>query len=449
MRKVVFTFIVVAVVLVCALVGFQLVKRRAPRNTVTISSRPAGATIHLDGEGRGITPQTLKLSPGEHTVTLSLEHYAPWQAQVTLDEGEAKRVDASLSFIPYTVALSGEGGATPVWSQDGRLIYYVRSLPAVDGIVQVTLDSLQQKVIASIPGSLLGTHAFSPDRGRVLATSAVDENGELLLTASILSVHEIASGRRIVLSNRNDDPAATYRAAWRPDGKAIVFTRKKVRITDQTSSQGIRPIDTELVMSSPDKAEDQIVYVFAMGEIPTYLAWAPEGPHVVVQTLHGIMRLNVTESTAELLVESPDIVHSAWSPNGDRIAYLVGPSEASLEASIWVIESDGIEDAKQLVSGAISGFQWKPDGRSVLYFADSSTEDGSSCWAVDVETGERTLLADPGILRLRVGDFAVSPDGRRIAFEGEDGNIWLLVLDETREPQGLLDGLSEWWNLLR
>jgi len=449
MRKVVFTFIIVAVVLVCALAGFQLVKRRAPRNTVAISSRPAGATIHLDGEGRGITPQTLTLSPGEHTVTLSLEHYAPWQVQVTLDEGEAKRVDASLSFIPYTVALSEEGGAAPVWSQDGRLIYYVHGLPAVDEIVQVTLDRLQQKVIASIPGSLLGTNAFSPDRGRVLATSAVDEDGELLLTASILSVHEIADGGRVVLSNRNDDPGARYLAAWRPDGKAIVFTHKKVRITDQTSSQGIRPIDTELVMSSPDRAEDQIVYVFPMGEIPTYLAWAPKGPYVVVQTLHGIMRLNVTESTAELLVESPDIVHSAWSPNGEHLAYLVRPSDASLEASIWVIKSDGTEEAKQLVSGAISGFQWKADGRSVLYFTHSSTEDGSSCWAVDVETGERTLLADPGILKQRVGDFAVSPDGRRIAFEGEDGDIWLLVLDEIMEPRGLLDRLSEWWNLLR
>jgi len=146
--------------------------------------------------------------------------------------------------------------------------------------------------------------------------------------------------------------------------------------------------------------------------------------------LHGIMRLNVAESTTDVLIESPGIMHSAWSPNGDRIAYLVEHSDTSLEPSIWVINSDGTEEARQLVSGAISGFQWKSDGRSLLYFTRSHIEEGSSCWSVDVETGERTLLADPGILRQLVGDFAISPDGKKIAFKGEDGNIWLLVLEE-------------------
>jgi hypothetical protein len=34
------------------------------------------------------------------------------------------------------------------------------------------------------------------------------------------------------------------------------------------------------------------------------------------------------------------------------------------------------------------------------------------------------------VLRQNIGNLAVAPDGKRIAFEGEDGNIWVLFLAE-------------------
>jgi hypothetical protein len=47
-----------------------------------------------------------------------------------------------------------------------------------------------------------------------------------------------------------------------------------------------------------------------------------------------------------------------------------------------------------------------------------------------VNTGARQLLVDSTIVTQRVGNLAVSPDGKKIAYEGEDGNLWVLFLGE-------------------
>jgi hypothetical protein len=65
--------------------------------TLTISSRPAGATVILDGRVAGTTPLTMSgVAAGSHAVRLELEGYRTWSMSAQVAAGQSKRVNASL-----------------------------------------------------------------------------------------------------------------------------------------------------------------------------------------------------------------------------------------------------------------------------------------------------------------------------------------------------------------
>jgi hypothetical protein len=69
----------------------------APTNgIVNISSNPAGADVSLDGNFVGNSPATLKLSPGQHTVTLKMAGYTDWTRQISVQSGSEVQLTATL-----------------------------------------------------------------------------------------------------------------------------------------------------------------------------------------------------------------------------------------------------------------------------------------------------------------------------------------------------------------
>jgi hypothetical protein len=63
---------------------------------VIIDSRPAGATVTVDGRRAGVTPLTLTLSAGPHVVTLERVGYRAITQRVVIKGGERTRVAARL-----------------------------------------------------------------------------------------------------------------------------------------------------------------------------------------------------------------------------------------------------------------------------------------------------------------------------------------------------------------
>jgi PEGA domain/Protein kinase domain len=62
-----------------------------------VESRPAGASVYLDGRLVGVTPLSLPAVPaGDHTIRLQLDGYQPWASSVQVSSAEANRVTASL-----------------------------------------------------------------------------------------------------------------------------------------------------------------------------------------------------------------------------------------------------------------------------------------------------------------------------------------------------------------
>lgn len=69
-------------------------------NSVPVKSTPDGADITVDGKYVGSTPSTLRLSTGDHTITVELAGFKTWQRAVTVSSGGEVTINAILEKIP-------------------------------------------------------------------------------------------------------------------------------------------------------------------------------------------------------------------------------------------------------------------------------------------------------------------------------------------------------------
>jgi hypothetical protein len=82
-------------------------------STVTVASSPSGATVYLDGRRSGavgVTPATLDVPPGSHTVTVEHPGYEAYEKSIEVKFGRAALVDAHLA----PVARGSSSGAVVV-----------------------------------------------------------------------------------------------------------------------------------------------------------------------------------------------------------------------------------------------------------------------------------------------------------------------------------------------
>lgn len=73
--------------------------RGALRGKVTVESSPPGASVLVDGEreARGVTPLTLALEPGTHTIRLTMSNAAPTERTVEVNPDEVETLAVTLA----------------------------------------------------------------------------------------------------------------------------------------------------------------------------------------------------------------------------------------------------------------------------------------------------------------------------------------------------------------
>jgi hypothetical protein len=67
---------------------------------VLIKSDPAGADITIDEKFMGTTQSSIKLSSGEHTITITKAGYKEWKRTITVGQGSEITLDAVMEKIP-------------------------------------------------------------------------------------------------------------------------------------------------------------------------------------------------------------------------------------------------------------------------------------------------------------------------------------------------------------
>jgi dipeptidyl aminopeptidase/acylaminoacyl peptidase len=117
------------------------------------------------------------------------------------------------------------------------------------------------------------------------------------------------------------------------------------------------------------------------------------------------------------------VAEPALSPDGSQVAYSVtvtNVEEDRQQSDLWRVAYDGRERVQLTFTPKHDEWApaWSPDGRSLAFLSDRGDEDATTqVWAMPVGGGEARALTNlPG----GVGDFAWSPDGKRLVVVASD-----------------------------
>lgn len=127
------------------------------------------------------------------------------------------------------------------------------------------------------------------------------------------------------------------------------------------------------------------------------------------------------------------ITSSQISPDGSKVAYSIKharPDKNDYSSAIWVLNSDGSGDPRQLTAGEHrdTSPRWSPDGLTLAFLSDRTGV--NQIYALEISGGEPRQITE---LERGASSFEWSPGCDEIVFLSSEGNG---VDDETRKQEG-------------
>jgi Tol biopolymer transport system component/DNA-binding winged helix-turn-helix (wHTH) protein len=354
------------------------------------------ATADVDASGPHATPDDglsgADSRLGEHPSSVVPAHAAPggeahtrwWQPAIVLAlaglavavwvaRGPSTPVVEARVVKPFTYGPSAQ--LTPAWSPDGQTLAYASDR---DGNFDLYVQALGQPDPTRLTTSAEADWqpAWSPDRRWMAFRSERDGGGLYVMPAS--------GGPERRLTTFGFEPR------WSPDGRRILFS----------SSQFRRPRPRAFIVSVDGTDPKEVLTdVVAEMQAPAF-GWHPDGRLSVSGLVGGVWRF-VTVSL-----------------NGQGAVVSEEPQALATE-----------REALDLILGR---FVWAFDGRSVYF--EGRSFGVRNLWRLAIDP--RTLAWKGPPERLTAGQgvdraLAVSPDGRRLAFEAgaERTRIWAFPID--------------------
>ena len=346
--------------------------------------------------------------------------------------------------------------ASPVWSPDGRALYFVSDRGGPLNLWRVAIDGSGRPAGPPQPATTPALAAVRPSLsrdGRRLAYATMVTEGRV--RAYSLNADGIVEGapewivggpqhwvgarvsrdgRRLALvrwSNQQDlfvmntdgtslrqltgDPSGARCPDWSVDNRSLAFvpflrTERSVLIVDTEAgtTKRIAPVGTGGWLSCP--------------------VWSPDGSKIAIYQgpeQSAVFIFDPMRPWADQQIDRlPDptggpFVPRSWSPNGRFLAGTADGSVATFDLTTRRFE--------RLTPGGIPAAapsEWLPDSNRLVYGGPAS----DSLLVVDVTTKRiRELLsARPDVIR----GFTVSPDGRRLYVTSgpEEGDIWIATI---------------------
>jgi Tol biopolymer transport system component len=283
------------------------------------------------------------------------------------------------------------------------------------------------------PGSLAVSPALSPDGTRIAYLSERD------LLSVDLYLADATTGRVIrKLVNTSVDPHFSSiqfiasAGTWRPDGRQFAFA-------------AISKAVPELVIVDVDKGERVREIPFKdLGEIlnPT---WSPDGRAIAFSAMTGgrtdlfIYDLQAG-TTRRLTADAFADMQPAWSPAGDRIAFVTDRFSTDLprlaagqfDLALIDVATGRVDPVRAFERGKHINPQWAPGGRTLFFLSDVTGV--TNAYALEMSSGRLSRLTnlDAGASGITALSPALSSasDSNRLAFSGyEDGRIGLYLID--------------------
>ena len=132
---------------------------------------------------------------------------------------------------------------------------------------------------------------------------------------------------------------------------------------------------------------------------------------------------------AQITSEGGNIMMTAWSPDGKRLAYTEGDHASVMDA-----------DSQKVITVPVQGWPgWLPDGRLIVSdLFDEGPQDKRVAHVVKVETGEDVAIT---------GTYHTwSPDGAQVAYHaGPTSTLWVADADG-RNPWQIADSIFPAWS---
>ena len=333
---------------------------------------------------------------------------------------------------------------TPVdWSPDAGAILAVRDRGEVSELMAISTADGSTRVLKSAAPAWWIHASYSPD-GRSIALSHEREgrppHGDVFLMT--------ADGRNEVLVAGH--PAEDRLLGWAPDGTRVVF------LSDRSGTWDIWAVR---VSQGKQQGEPQLLKK-DFGYSPSVLGFAPDGScYYSTETSSGRLYNGAIDLETGKVLVSPVPVPTrytsppagpTWSPDGRNLAYVSRRGPAGPGNNILTIRSAETGEERFLSPRLryIEEISWAPNSRSIL--TRGTTEAGSAIYRIDTETsgitklldrghfpklcpdGTTLVLADGSVMKKRdlttgeesefvkvgVSNYALSPDCREVAFQG-------------------------------
>ncbi len=317
---------------------------------------------------------------------------------------------ATITAAPPTPVLKqltqGKCCTQPFWSADSQRVMFI------------------DKPNAQSPTGIYGVAVDSPAAPQLVTTRIANYTSDMQYAISFdgafTTVERVADkqqwhlntgGRNVVLS-----PDRTH-ALWNVTPETYPFENRVTTIWLATLGPGgqveTKKLTTVLRGSAMTWLDDQRLLMTAR------LSPASQVVTLFVYALADGSTTNLAASE-RLRGVSP-------APGGDWLAYTIAFDKDAVQNGTWVVRTDGSPSRKLNFFGA---FQWR-DSQRLVYVPLEANIASHAFYEYNVVTDSTRPLTDPARTPFKIanGDWAISPDGRKIVFvNAQDMNLWLVSL---------------------
>jgi Tol biopolymer transport system component len=264
---------------------------------------------------------------------------------------------------PIAVTTDGAPNWNPVWAPDGSQLYFVSGRGGPINLWRVPIDEPSGKTLGppepvTTPAPFVAHIAISADGHRIAYSSILRSRN--LQKLRIDPATGVPSGEPIWITTgsrlwANPDPS--------PDGKWVVFY------------SSLQPEGDLYVVRSDGTGLRQLTS--GAEAIDRMARWSPDGAWIAFHSIRGkdqyLWKIRVDGSDLQQLSPLADAIYPAWSPDGSRIAVLMGAGIGHSENNVYIFDpsrpwnaqtpeviAPPAESPDEFVVNA-----WSPDGASL------------------------------------------------------------------------------------